>query len=189
MFYSLMLDELDEWVKTKAQPGDIAWGHNRHNRYDNHRYLYVHKGPTENPYWLTLQEDIIDKYLEEINKLKVEEPKMSKRCDNCKYFKSLCTTGIAMGSWCDHEKHKGMLVSNFTSCPEHEFKQTTEAPFGNLKFFIKDQITGELEVKYICEDCGKIMEKPFHWQFRVPFGPNKDPEKRPGYYYWCENCW
>jgi hypothetical protein len=38
-----------------------------------------------------------------------------------------------------------------------------KGPFDNLKFFIKNQENGELEVKYICEDCGKVMEAPFHW--------------------------
>jgi len=185
MFYSIMLDELDEWIKTKAQPGDIACGHNRRDRSDKHCYLYVYKGPDNNPYWIKFQDDIVDKYIEEINKLKVEETKMNKTCDNCKYFKNL----PGRFSWCSHKDHAGALVQAFTSCADHEPRQKIEAPFDNLKFFIKDQKTGELEVKYICEDCGKIMEAPFHWQFRVPFGANKDPEKRPGYYYWCEECW
>jgi hypothetical protein len=94
-----------------------------------------------------------------------------------------------MGTWCDHPDYTKPIVAEFTSCPKYEFKHGSEAPFDNLKFFIKDQKTGELEVKYICEDCGKIMTKPFHWQLRVPFGANKDPDKRPGYYYWCEECW
>lgn len=60
------------------------------------------------------------------------------------------------------------------------------APFDNLKFFIKDQESGELEVKYICEDCSKVMETPYHWQLRLPLKPNNG---RPGHYFWCKKCW
>lgn len=61
-----------------------------------------------------------------------------------------------------------------------------KGPFDNLKLFIKNQKSGELEIKYICEGCGKVMETPFHWQLRIPLKPNN---KRPGYYFWCKKCW
>ena len=61
-----------------------------------------------------------------------------------------------------------------------------KTPFGNLKFFIKNQESGELEVKYVCEDCGKTMETPFHWQIRLSLKSNI---KRSVYYYWCKKCW
>lgn len=174
--------DLDTWVKTKAKPGDVAYWY---DQIHDQRYYYFYTEPDPKPFWrLWFNDDVTDKYLEEINKLTIEEPKMDKRCENCKYFKS----GGAL-CYCSHKEHNGVLVPKFVSCTEHEPKPKIEAPFDNLKFFIKDQKTGELEVKYICEDCGKIMEAPFHWQFRVPFGANKDPEKRPGYYYWCESCW
>jgi hypothetical protein len=181
---AMMLEDLDYWVKHKAKPGDMAY------HYDHtleQYYFYAYKGPDEKPFWRACSKGVAEAYLEEVSKerKKIEETKMSKTCDNCKYFKNM----PGSFSWCSHKDHAGALVQAFTSCADHELKQKIEAPFDNLKFFIKDQKTGELEIKYICEDSCKIMQAPFHWQFRVPFGANKDPEKRPGYYYWCEECW
>jgi hypothetical protein len=177
------LEDLDKWIKSKPQIGDVA---QLVDTYLDKRYLYFYKGPDDNPgLHIIDMEFAADIYQKEINKLKVEEPKMEKRCDNCKYFKNM----PGSFSWCSHKDHAGALVQVFTTCTDHEPKQQFTGPFDNLKFFVKDQQTGELEVKYICEDCSKIMTKPFHWQLRVPFGANKDPDKRPGYYYWCEECW
>lgn len=178
MVYAMKMEELAKWVKHKAKFGDLAYCY---NHYDERHYFYNYKGPDDNPFWVMFQDDTIDKYLE-INKLKVEEPKMEKRCDNCKYFKN----GRSY-NYCSHIEHNGFIVPAYTSCVDHEEKEKLAGPFDNLKFFIKDTSTGELDLKYICEDCGKIMEKPFHWQFRVPL--NNQPNKRPGYWYWCEECW
>jgi ribosomal protein L44E len=120
-----------------------------------------------------------------------KEPKMEKRCDNCKYFKSLNFKGTAMGSWCDHEEHKGMIVANFTSCPEYEPKEVKTTPFDGMKFYLKDTNTGELAINYICEDCGKEMPNaPYHWWLVVPVTTNavKHPTKRHGYHFRCEEC-
>lgn len=186
--YAMMPEDLDYWVKHKAKPGDMAY------HYDHtleQYYFYAYKGPDEKPFWRVCSKGLAEAYLDEVIKerKKIEEHKMEKRCDNCKYFKKFSFKEMPMGTWCDHPDYGKPIVAEFTSCPKHEFKHGSEAPFDNLKFFIKDQKTGELEIKYICEDCGKVMERPFHWQFRVPFGSNKDPDKRPGYYYWCEECW
>lgn len=205
-------DDLECWVKNKAKPGDIATHYSNNGEFGEFMYTYYYTKPDDNPRWrmwsdmkklqqwldalscaetaiknlTSIDVDIdVDKYIKEINKLKVEETKMNNRCENCKYFKNVSGSF----SWCSHKEHAGVLVPVFTSCADHEPKQKSEAPFDNLKFFIKDKNTGELEIKYLCEDCGKVMEAPFHWQFRVPFGPNKDPDKRPGYLYWCEYCW
>lgn len=179
----MLLHDLPQWVTDKAKPGDVAY---LIDKLLDKRYLYIYKGPDNDPYSHLISEQFAaDFYQKEIDKLKVEETKMNKRCDNCTYFKTMSGSFY----WCSHKEHAGTRVPAFTTCVNHEPKQKIEAPFDNLKFFVKDQNTGELEVKYICEDCGKAMEKPFHWQFRVPFGANKDPEKRPGYYYWCEACW
>ena len=174
---SIALDKLELWFKI-ARPGDIAF----HFDKDPERYwIYVYREEDTAPCWHVFNDVAsAQKYLDSSM-----EPNMEKRCENCKHFNNI----PGSFSWCSHKDHAGVLVPVFTSCVDHEPKQKSEAPFDNLKFFVKDQKTGELEVKYICEDCGKIMVKPFHWQFRVPFGPNKDPDKRPGYYYWCEDCW
>jgi hypothetical protein len=178
----MVLDELPNWLASKPQCGDVAY------LIDNildKRYLYVYRGPDDDPYSHLISDQFAaDWFMKEVDKLKVKETEMDKRCDNCKYYKH-----AGDFNFCSHKEHNGVIVPKYTSCPEHEFTQKIEAPFDNLKFFVKDQNTGELEVKYICEDCGRVMETPFHWQFRVLFGANKDPEKRPGYYYWCEACW
>lgn len=129
-------------------------------------------------------DDFVDTCLKEVNKLKIEDTTVNKRCENCKYWNS--TGGY---SRCDHEDQAGTFVPKFTSCDKHELKDTRTTPFDGIKFYLIDSKTGELGIKYVCEDCGKIMDKPFHWQLRVPFGANKDPDKRPGYYSWCEECW
>jgi hypothetical protein len=177
----MVLPELPRWVNDAAQLGDVAY---LIDKFLDKRYLYFYKGPDDDPYSKIIDEQFFDYYIKEIDKLKVEETKMEKRCENCKHFAFV--SGL---SYCKHEAQAGTWVPKFTCCDKHTPKQKLTGPFDNLKFFIKDQGTGELEVKYICEDCGRVMEAPFHWQFRVPFGANKDPEKRPGYYYWCEECW
>ena len=184
--YSMLCEDLETWVKTKAKPGDVAyWYDRRHEQ----AYFYFYKGPDLNPCWqMWFKDEIIDTYLEEINKLKIEEPKMNKRCDNCKYFGSYTYKDGIGGSWCNHEKHKGMLVSNFTSCPEHEHRETKSTPFGGMKFYLKDQTTGELGIKYVCEDCGKIMDEPGHWRFIIPTGLYGKPNKNPGFQFRCEEC-
>jgi len=179
--YSMKYSDLEYWVKNKAEPGDLATYYVNNGEFGEFMYTYYYTKPDDNPRWCIWSDmKKLQKYLDNLG-----ETKMDKRCDNCKHFKNM----PGSFSWCSHKEHAGTLVPGFTACTDHELKQKSEAPFDNLKFFIKDQKTGELEVKYICEDCGKVMEAPFHWQFRVPLGANKDPDKRPGYYYWCEECW
>ena len=101
MIYAMKLEDLAEWVKHKAKLGDLAYCY---NHYDERYYFYNYKGPDDNPFWVMFQDDIVDKYLE-INKLKVEEPKMEKRCDNCKYFKN----GRSY-NYCSHIEHNGFIV-------------------------------------------------------------------------------
>ena len=112
---------------------------------------------------------------------------MNKSCENCKYFESTSVRGMTLGSWCAHEDHKGMYVPKFTSCPEYELKDTKTTPFDGVKFYLIDSKTGEIGIKYICEDCGKIMDKPDHWWLKVPYG-NAVP-KDMGYHFRCEECY
>ena len=105
---------------------------------------------------------------------------MTKRCDNCKFFKEEgCIT------MCIHKAHCG-YVPTFTSCSDHEPKKV--GPFDNVKFYLKDSNTGEMELKYICEDCGKVMDIPFHWWLVLPIKPKDKYTHRPGYHFRCEDC-
>lgn len=193
MVYRIKNEELKDWVKNKANLGDIAYYYD--NMLEQH-YIYSYKGQDENPYWRLVLKDavykyLVDKYLEEINKLKIEEVTVNKRCENCKYFKSISVKDVAAGSWCDHEEHKGMYVPKFVSCPEHEPKEKKSTPFDGMKFYLKDTNTGELAINYICEDCGKEMpDAPYHWWLVVPVTTNaiKHPTKAPGYHFRCEEC-
>ena len=174
-------EDLDTWVKTKAKPGDVAYWHDATT---GRRYYYFYDGPDPNPFWRMWQDDLVEKYLEEINKLKIEDTTVNKRCENCKYFKSAGTY-----TWCIHVEHAGAFVPKFTSCAEYKLNEERSTPFDNLKFYLKDASTGELDIKYICEDCGKVEDKPFHWWIRLPEVNNGTPStKRPGYYFRCEEC-
>ncbi len=174
---SIELDKLELWFKT-SKPGDIAF----HFDVPAERYwIYIYREEDTAPCW-HLFNDVVSaqKYLDGD-----KESNMNKRCDNCKYYSKIPGTY----AWCTHEKHNGMYVPGFVSCQEHEHKEEKPGPFDNLKFFIKDANTGEVELKYVCEDCGKVMTDPSHWQFRVPLIEKDKPNKRLGYCYWCEDCW
>ena len=179
--YRMSLEDLDIWVKDKAEVSDVAVGIDYHT---GREYWYVYKGPDPNPAWWAVQEETINKYLEEVNKLKVEDTTVNKKCENCRYFDFV--SGL---SYCKHKDQAGTWVPKFTCCDKHEPKEERSTPFDNMKFYLKDASTGELDIKYICEDCGKIEDKPFHWWLRLPMVTNgKASVKRPGYYFRCEEC-
>lgn len=173
---SIALDKLELWFKT-AKPGDIAF----HFDVEPERYwIYIYKEEDMAPCW-HLFNDVASaqKYLDG-----GIETNMEKKCENCKHFAFV--SGL---SYCRHEDQAGTWVPKFTCCDKYAPKQKLIGPFDNLKFFIKDQGTGELEVKYICEDCGRVMEAPHYWQYRMPMCVNgKKPTSRPGYYFYCEYC-
>ena len=179
----MVLNELPNWLASKPQCGDVAY---LIDDFLDKRYLYVYRGPDDDPYSHLLSEEFtVDYYMKEINKLKVEEPKMNKRCDNCKYFNSIEMSKV-IDNWCSHEKHSGVRVAAHTSCPEHEPKEELTTPLDGVKFYLVNACTGEIGIRYICEDCGKEMKKPFHWWMTVPYG-NAVP-KNPGLHYRCEEC-
>lgn len=178
MVYCMIRCDLTPWVKGRAKPGDVAYWHDRIS--DKH-YLYNYKGPGKDPYWKLVDDDVL-KYIEEIDTLKIEGPKMEKTCGNCKHFAEM-PKGY---TWCNNEKHKGKFVSDFTSCSEHEVKEILTTPFDGIKFYLKDKDTGELDIKYVCEDCGKLMDNPYHWWLKVPYG--KTTQKGTGYHFRCEAC-
>ena len=187
MVYKLAYEELNEWVKNKAKPGDVAYYFDRRTEQN---YLYSYKGPDDSPYWRLLFNETITKYLvEEINKLKVEDATVNKRCENCKYFKSISVKDVAAGSWCEHEEHNGMYVPKFVSCSEYTPKEKKSTPFDGVKLYLIDDKSGELGIKYVCEDCGKIMDEPGHWWLVLPLRDINGKQTRPfGYHFRCEEC-
>ena len=175
---SIALDKLDEWFKI-AKPGDIAF---HFDTYASLYYLYIYAEADDKPYWHLFHDvETAQEYLDAHFGNK-EEPKMNKRCENCKHWKS------AGGyNWCAHEDQAGTFVPKFTCCDKHEVKEKQRTPFDNLKFYLKDSSTGELAIKYICEDCGKEMEDPYHWWKVETPRPTKAFGK-PGYHWRCEEC-
>lgn len=186
MVYSMNIEKLDEWVKSKPQIGDVAY---LVDTYLDKRYLYFYKGPDDNPGLHIIDQEFAQYlYTKEIEKAK--ELKMEKRCDNCKYFNGVTMSKIT-DYWCSHEKYSGTRIAAHTSCPEHEPKGKKSTPFDGMKFYLKDTNTGELAINYICEDCGKEMpDAPYHWWLVVPVTTNavKHPTKRHGYHFRCEEC-
>lgn len=183
----MLCEDLNTWVKTRAKPGDVAYWHDK--QHDKH-YYYCYTEPDPKPFWRLWQEDIVEKYLaEEINKLKIEDTTVNKRCENCKYFKSISVKGTAAGSWCENEKHKGMYVPKFTSCHEYEPKEKKSTPFDGVKFYLIDDKSGELGIKYVCEDCGTLMDEPGHWWLVFPLRDiNGKQTRATGYHFRCEEC-
>ena len=112
---------------------------------------------------------------------------MSNTCKNCKYFKD---------NICQHQDHCGVIVASFTTCNDYD-EEIRRGPFGTIKFVISEKTPDEVILRYVCEDCGKTMEEPYHWQLRLPtpFFTQLDPEtkikkeKEHGYHFWCKECW
>jgi hypothetical protein len=105
------------------------------------------------------------------------------RCDNCAYYKLY----DKQHAFCSHVKHNGVLVPGFTSCPEYEPKNP--GPFNGIKLFLKDATTGEIELKYVCEDCNRVMNAPFSWQFKLPARlPGEATLNTCGFHFRCEDC-
>lgn len=184
--YAMMMPEdLDYWVKHKAKPGDMAY------HYDHtleQYYFYAYNGPDEKPFWRACSKGIAEAYIEEVIKerKKIEETKMNKRCDNCKYFNGVTMSKIT-DYWCTHEKYSGIRVAAHTCCPEHAAKEKLTTPFDGMKLYLKNKDTGELSVNYICEDCGKEMvAAPDRWWLVFPL--NDRAKRVPGYHFRCKEC-
>ena len=174
--YSIGYEQLKWWCEGIAKLGDIAI---YQNHFANCIYIYKYAGPVINPIWSGPFKD--EDAAEYLNLTKIQETNMEKKCENCKYFKNTDSY-----TWCTHKDHAGMYVPKFTSCPEYTLKEETRGPFDNIKFYIKDSKTGEVEARYICEDCSKEMKTPYRWWMKVPYG-NAVPDD-VGYHYRCEEC-
>lgn len=181
----MVLNELPNWVASKPQRGDVAY---LIDNYLDKRYLCVYQGPDDDPYSHLISEEFAaDFYMKEIDKLKVEETKMDKRCDNCKHWHY---GGLGANiSFCKHDDQVGIVVPKFTCCDKHEPKEKKSTPFDGIKFYLKDTSTGELAIKYVCEDCGKLMDEPGNWWLALALRDINGKQTRPtGYHYRCEEC-
>ena len=108
---------------------------------------------------------------------------MSKRCDNCKHYRF-----TVIGGFCKHPEHAGLYVAKDTRCVYWQEKLQLRAPFENVKLYLADANTGELRVTYVCEDCGKEMDKPVYWQYKKPVITNGNYPNEVGYFFYCEKC-
>ena len=63
--YVMKLGELDDWVKTKAQIGDVAY---YYNHMLDHHYIYCYLKPDDNPFWIMIQPEVLEKYFKTENK-------------------------------------------------------------------------------------------------------------------------
>ena len=126
----------------------------------------------------------VDACLKEVNKLKVEDATVNKRCENCRYFDFV--SGV---SYCKHKDQAGTWVPKFTCCSKYESKEKKSTPFDGVKFYLIDDKSGELGIKYVCEDCGKIMDEPGHWWLALPLRDINGKQTRPfGYHFRCKEC-
>lgn len=110
---------------------------------------------------------------------------MTKRCGNCVSYtkRDSCT------AFCQHENHKGMLVPDFTVCPDYAPVEKLTTPFDGIKFYLVNACTGEIGIRYICEDCGKEMKVPYSWQFKFPARHrNQSTLSTCGFLFRCEEC-
>lgn len=108
---------------------------------------------------------------------------MDKRCENCKHWHY----GRDF-SFCKQDDQTEVIVPKFTCCDKHEPKKTKTTPFDGMKLYMKDASTGELSVKYTCEDCGKEMwDAPDRWWLVLPVNTRHEIRK-PGYHFRCADC-
>lgn len=62
---AMNLEDLDDWVKTRAQIGDVAYCH---DRISDHHYIYRYLKPDDNPVWSLMNTDFLEKYSKKENK-------------------------------------------------------------------------------------------------------------------------
>ena len=54
--------------------------------------------------------------------------------------------------------------------------------FDHLKFYIKDSDTGELNLRFLCDDCRKEMDRPYYTYENLR-------GKDAGYHFLCKWCY
>ena len=62
---AMKLGDLNNWVKTRAQIGDVAYCH---DSILDHHYIYRYLGPDDNPVWAMMNPDFLEKYSKKENK-------------------------------------------------------------------------------------------------------------------------
>lgn len=181
--YSMKYSDLEYWVKNKAKPGDLATYYVNNGEFGESMYTYYYTKPDDNPRWCMWSDfEKLQKYLDNFG-----ETKMEKKCENCKYFEGTSFETKIQDYWCTHIKYSGTRIARHTSCPEYAPKEMKTTPFDGIKFYLKDRATGELRIKYICEDCGKEMpDAPDRWWLVLPL--HNKPNGKPGYHFRCEDC-
>lgn len=165
--YHMTSDSLKDWVQNSAKPGDLALSKTR----EGDPLYYVYLKPDPNPYWTS------GELFEKLSDLQTKEATVNKRCETCKHWHY---GGINI-SFCTHDSQKCIIVPKFTCCDKHEPKETKTTPFDGVKFYLIDSKTGELGLKYVCESCGKIMDKPDQWWLDAQI-------EKAGYHFRCAKC-
>ncbi len=61
---SMKLDDLKNWVKTRAQIGDVAYCHDHITDY---QYIYCYRKPDDDPKWCMIQPEFLTDYLQKEN--------------------------------------------------------------------------------------------------------------------------
>lgn len=63
--YRMNLGDLDNWVKTIAQIGDVAYCHDHMLDRD---YIYCYRKPDDNPFWVAMDPYFLEKHFKKENK-------------------------------------------------------------------------------------------------------------------------
>lgn len=63
--FHMALENLNDWVKTSAQIGDVACGYDRETE---HRYMYCYLKPDDNPVWHQMTPEFFEKHFKKENK-------------------------------------------------------------------------------------------------------------------------
>lgn len=58
--------------------------------------------------------------------------------------------------------------------------------FDNIKFYLTNRKTGEMTIKFICDNCKEEMDKPYNYQ--IPVSVKNIPETWKTKYL-CEKCY
>jgi hypothetical protein len=61
---AMNLEDLDDWVKTRAQIGDVAYCH---DSMSDHHYIYRYHKPDDDPVWSMINPDFLEKYSKKEN--------------------------------------------------------------------------------------------------------------------------
>lgn len=108
--FHMALENLNDWVKTSAQIGDVACGYDRETE---HHYMYYYLKPDDNPVWYQMTPEFFEKHFKKENKgdeemLGTINCTYSTPCGWCTKWDKKCDKKIG----CD-------TTSNDKACGEH----------------------------------------------------------------------